>query len=128
LRWLEHSAGVASHDTRQDISACVLRIVDDPRFAPLFGPGSLAEAPIVATLPDGRVIAGTVDRLLVEPHRVSVIDYKTGRAPSSAEDIPRSHRDQMAAYRQALQTIFPSREVVASLLYTATGSLFQLDA
>ena len=30
----------------------------------LFGPGSLAEAPLAATLPDGRVIAGTVDRLL----------------------------------------------------------------
>ena len=30
-------------------------------------------------LPDGRVIAGTVDRLLVEDERVSVIDFKTGQ-------------------------------------------------
>ena len=52
-------------------------------FEPCSAPDSLAEAPLAATLPDGRVVAGTVDRLLVEPERVSVIDFKTGRVPDS---------------------------------------------
>ena len=56
-------------------------MLSDPRFSALFGEGSLAEAPLAATLPDGTVVAGTVDRLLVEADAVSVIDFKTG--PSS---------------------------------------------
>jgi ATP-dependent helicase/nuclease subunit A len=66
LRWLEQSAAVTDASLREEIADCVCGILSDDRFAPLFGPNSLAEAPIAATLPDGRVIAGTVDRLRVE--------------------------------------------------------------
>jgi len=128
LRWLERSAGVTDASLRQDITDCVCGILSDDRFAALFGPNSLAEAPIAATLPDGRVIAGTVDRLLVEQDRVLVIDYKTGRAPESEEEIPSSHRLQMRAYSEALSVIFPGRRVEAALLYTATARLFELAA
>ena len=69
-RWLEQSAGIADEAERSEVAGQVCSILSDPQFAPLFGPGSLAEAPIAATLPDGRVIAGTVDRLLVEESRV----------------------------------------------------------
>ncbi|HET9810825.1 MAG TPA: double-strand break repair helicase AddA [Sphingomicrobium sp.] len=126
LRWLEHSAGLADLDTRQAIAATVCSLIDDNRFSALFGPGSLAEAPIAATLPDGRVIAGTVDRLLIEPGRVLVVDYKTGRAPERAGDIPESHRLQMDAYSQALAVIFPDRSIEAALLYTANARFFTL--
>ena len=98
----------------------------DERFSALFGPGSLAEAPLAATLPDGIVVAGTVDRLLVEDHRVSVIDFKTGRVPPSDDKIPASHRAQMSAYSGALRVIFPGREVRAVLLYTSGPQLFEL--
>lgn len=128
LRWLEQSAGIADPAKRHEIADCVCDIVSDDRFAALFGPNSLAEAPIAATLPDGRVIAGTVDRLLIEPERVLVIDYKTGRAPERAEEIPVSHKLQMHAYREALSVIFPGRRVEATLLYTASGLLFDVAA
>ena len=126
LLWLEHSAGMADGREREELARSVCAIIADPRFAPLFGPGSLAEAPIAATLADGRVIAGTADRLLVEPERVLVVDYKTGRAPSGAADIPRAHRLQMDAYRDALSVIFPGRTVEAALLYTASGQFFEI--
>jgi ATP-dependent helicase/nuclease subunit A len=128
LRWLERSAGVTDASLREDIADCVCGILLDHRFAALFGPNSLAEAPIAGTLPDGRVIAGTVDRLLVERDRVRVIDYKTGRAPEREEEIPTSHRLQMQAYSEALSVIFPGRRVEAALLYTATARLFELAA
>jgi len=126
LRWLEHSAGIADPANREDIAAMTCEIIADGRFAALFGPGSLGEAPIAATLPDGRVIAGTVDRLLVEEDRVLVVDYKTGRAPETEDQLPPSHRLQMEAYVEALSVIFPSRNVRAALLYTANGRLFEL--
>ena len=111
---------------RSAIASSVCGVLSDPEFAPLFGPGSLGEAPLAATLPDGRVIAGTVDRLLVEDQRVSVIDFKTGRVPEREDDIPASHRAQMAAYSEALRVIFPGRAVRAALLYTAAPRLFEL--
>jgi len=127
-RWLERSAGIGDEILRADITEQVCQILSHKEFEQLFGPGSLGEAPLAATLPDGRVIAGTVDRLLVEENRVSVIDYKTGKVPASPEGIPAAHRAQMKAYGEALAVIFPGREVRTALLYTAGPALFELDA
>ena len=125
-RWLDRQ-GVAAGE-RDEIVTAALVVLDDPVFADLFGPGSLAEAPIAATLADGRVIAGTVDRLCVGDRLVRVIDYKTGRAaPRDAGEVPASHRLQMAAYVDALKVIFPTRRVAAALLYTAAPRLIALD-
>ena len=125
-RWLERSAGLADAAKRAEIVDQVCGIISDSRFSALFGDGSLGEAPLAATLPDGRVIAGTVDRLLVEETRVSVIDFKTGRVPAADADIPNAHRAQMQAYADALQVIFPGRRISASLLYTAGPKLIEL--
>ncbi|MEO7654900.1 MAG: UvrD-helicase domain-containing protein, partial [Sphingomicrobium sp.] len=126
LAWLERSAGVSDVAEREKIADRICSILANPAYAGLFAPGSLAEAPLAATLPDGRVIAGTVDRLLVEADAVSVIDYKTGRVPADAASIPRSHTAQMQAYAEALSVIFPGRAVRSVLLYTAGPRLFEL--
>ena len=127
LRWLERSGGLSDSAARSEIADTVCEVLSDPRFAALFGPGSLAEAPLAATLPDGTVVAGTVDRLLVEQDRLSVIDFKTGRVPGSKDAIPASHMAQMSAYTGALRVIFPGREVRAALLYTSGPQLFELQ-
>jgi ATP-dependent helicase/nuclease subunit A len=128
LRWLERSAGVGEEPLRTEIADQVCGIFSDAGFSPLFGPGSLGEAPLAATLADGRVIAGTVDRLLVENGQVSVIDFKTGRVPAADSEIPAMHRAQMEAYAEALRVIFPGHEVRAALLYTAGPKLIELMA
>ena len=127
-RWLEKAAGIGDAATREALVGQVCGIFADPQFADLFGPRSLGEAPLAATLADGRVIAGTVDRLLVEENRVSVIDFKTGRVPEGEKDIPAAHRAQMHAYAEALAVIFPGRAVRSALLYTAGPALFELGA
>ena len=126
LHWLERSAGITDQAERQALAGLVCSVLDDPRFSALFGPGSLAEAPIAAALPDGRVVAGKVDRLLVEDQRISVIDFKTGRVPAAEDQIPASHRAQMAAYAEALSVIFPGRTIRSALLYTSAPRLFEL--
>src|SRR5690606_23550736 len=86
-----------------------------------------AEAPVAAVIAGGLVVAGTVDRLLVEEGRVLVADFKTGRrAPLGFDEIPPSHLRQMAAYRAALRVIFPDRRVETALLYTAAPVLHAL--
>ena len=125
-RWLERSAGVSDAAARDEIVEQVCSILSDERFAALFGTGSLGEAPLAATLPDGRVIAGTVDRLRVSDSRIEVIDFKTGRVPATDADVPNSHRAQMQAYADALRVIFPGREIRAALLYTAGPKLIEV--
>jgi ATP-dependent helicase/nuclease subunit A len=126
LRWLERS-GVADEPTRREIADAACSLIGDAAFADLFGPDSLGEAPIAATLSDGRVVAGTVDRLCIGSGRIRVIDFKTGRAiPADLDAIPATHRAQMAAYMQALSVIFPGRRIEASLLYTAGPKLITL--
>ncbi|HET9398430.1 MAG TPA: PD-(D/E)XK nuclease family protein, partial [Sphingomicrobium sp.] len=114
-------------DARQEIADAACSLIANPVFADLFGPDALAEAPIAAALPDGRVIAGTVDRLFIGTDRIRVIDFKTGRGvPADPASIPPAHRAQLEAYTEALRAIFPGRRIEPSLLYTAGPSLITL--
>jgi ATP-dependent helicase/nuclease subunit A len=104
----------------------VLAVLDHPDYARLFGPESLAEVPFSAVV-DGRVIAGSVDRLVVSDAAVEVVDFKSGRAvPASLGDIPVGYLRQMAAYVAALRVIFPDHTVTASLLFSEGPQLFTL--
>ncbi|HZF96443.1 MAG TPA: double-strand break repair helicase AddA [Allosphingosinicella sp.] len=126
-RWLERSAGIPDRAFRAAMVEDACRVIADPRFADLFGPDALAEAPIAAVVEGGHVVAGTVDRLLVGEERVLVADFKTGRAvPASPRDIPTAHLRQMAAYLAALRVIFPEKRVEAALLYTSGPVLHPL--
>jgi ATP-dependent helicase/nuclease subunit A len=125
--WLARSGDAPDSEFRAALIDDACRVIDDPRFADLFSPAALAEAPIAAVIGGGLVVAGTVDRLLVSPERVLVADFKTGRrVPASAEEAPLSHLRQMAGYRAALRVIFPDRPVAAALLYTAGPLLLPL--
>ncbi|HTU12557.1 MAG TPA: double-strand break repair helicase AddA [Allosphingosinicella sp.] len=127
LRWLEHSAGIADEALRAGLADDACALIADPRFAALFAPEALAEAPVAAVVAGGTVVSGTVDRLLVADDRILVADFKTGRnAPASLDAIPAAHLRQMAAYRAALRVIFPDRPVEAALLYTAAPVLHPL--
>ncbi|MET0377296.1 MAG: PD-(D/E)XK nuclease family protein, partial [Rhizorhabdus sp.] len=127
-RWLLLSAGVEEAAYARSLAEDACRVIADPRFAAIFGPDALAEAPIAAVV-DGEVIAGTVDRLLVTPERILVIDFKTGRrAPADLDAAPLHHIRQMAAYAAALAVIFPGRTIEAALLYTAGPTLIAVPA
>ena len=78
-RFLANRGSELSGDEQAEIAAETLRLLAEPGFAALFGPGSRAEAPIVGELGDGRVISGQIDRLLVTPSEVLIVDYKTNR-------------------------------------------------
>lgn len=110
------------HDLRQEAQAALLRetmaILDDPVFAPLFGPGSQAEVPVVGLIGD-RALSGQIDRLLVTEDRVLIVDYKTMRpVPRDADSVPGLYLAQLAAYRAALASVYPGRAIACALLWT----------
>jgi ATP-dependent helicase/nuclease subunit A len=106
---------------RREMAAAALAVLEDPRFAPVFGPGSRAEAAVAGEVPDlpGKGFSGRLDRLLVTPERVLVVDFKTNRpAPRRIEDADPAYLAQMAVYTAVLRAVFPDRRVEAALLWT----------
>lgn len=125
--WLTKTEAITDPDARSALIEDALRIIDDPKFEAIFDPGTLAEAPLAGVV-NGVVVAGTVDRLLITPDAVMVVDFKTARRiPSTAAAIPESHLRQMAAYVAVLSNIFTDRPVRAGLLYTSGPAMFVLE-
>jgi ATP-dependent helicase/nuclease subunit A len=101
-------------------------VLSDPEWAEVFGTQALAEVPIAATVGD-QVVAGTIDRLLVERTRIRVVDFKTSRRPpADVSGVPVAIVRQMAAYVLALEVAYPGRRVEAAVLYTGAPRLIAL--
>jgi ATP-dependent helicase/nuclease subunit A len=111
-----------TEEHRAEMAAAALAVLEDARFAAVFGPGSRAEialAGAAARLPPGLSVSGRVDRLLVEDHRVLVADFKTNRpAPATVDAADPAYIRQMAVYWALLGDIFPGRTVEAALIWT----------
>ncbi len=111
------AASALDKSERDALAAAVLELLSEPALAALFGPEALAEAPIAAAVGD-RIIAGQIDRLLVNEHEVIALDYKSGRVPPETTDsVPEAYRAQMADYRAALAAVFPARRITCGLLF-----------
>lgn len=115
------------------IIAETLAVLGDKTFAPIFGPDSRAEVPIVADIPhpDGKStplrLNGQIDRLASVGDAVLIVDYKTNRLPPAELDgVPETYVLQLAAYRLALARIFPRRAVKAAILWTNSARLMPI--
>lgn len=109
-------------DQRAEMIAAAFGVLDDPAFSEVFGPGSRAEAALSGTapeLPPGVVVSARLDRLVVTPERVLVVDFKTNRpAPDRAEDADPAYVRQLAFYWAVLRRLYPGRTVEAALVWT----------
>ena len=106
----------------REMANAALGVLEDDRFAAVFGPSSRAEVAIAGSapeLPEGLRISGRIDRLVVLPDRVLVADFKTARpAPRTIEDADPAYVRQMAVYAAVLREIFPGRKVETALVWT----------
>ncbi|WP_417723223.1 double-strand break repair helicase AddA [Salipiger sp.] len=141
---LEHLAPLAP-DARAEAAPHVLAIADDlpkdtdtlvvealavldaPALSGFFRADSLSEVPFSAEIePVGR-IHGILDRLIVAPDQVTVVDFKTNRiVPSRPEDTPEGLLRQMGAYAAALALIYPDRRIETGILWTASQTYMRL--
>jgi ATP-dependent helicase/nuclease subunit A len=107
---------------RAEMAAAALAVLQDARFAEVFGPGSRAEVAIAGAaraLPPGLKISGRIDRLVVLPDRVLVADFKTNRpSPATIEEADPAYLRQMAVYAAVLAEVFPGRTIEAALVWT----------
>jgi ATP-dependent helicase/nuclease subunit A len=118
---------------RDAVAARVLVLIEDTRFAPVFGAGSRAEVSIAGRLERaGRppaLVSGQIDRLVVTPNEVLIVDFKTNHAPpTSAAEAPSAYIRQLALYRAVLQKLYPQRAVRTALLWTEIPELMEISA
>jgi ATP-dependent helicase/nuclease subunit A len=124
--WLAKSGADLDGPARAEMAAAALKVLEHQGWTELFAPGALAEVPIAAIVGE-QVIAGTIDRLLIEGERIRLVDFKTARRPPKGlDEVPVSILRQMAAYAAALEATYPGRRVEAALLYTQVPTLLEL--
>jgi len=124
--WLARNAADFDLASRSEMTARALAVLSEPGWAELFSPAALAEAPIAA-LVGTAMVSGTIDRLLIEPGRIRLVDFKSARRPpASIDEVPRSILRQMGAYAAALEATFPGRTIEAAVLYTQTPTLIAI--
>lgn len=130
VRYLERILPGRPDSCRRDILAHVFAILDDARFQPLFVENSRAEAALMGVVDIGgvkRAISGQIDRLAIAGDQVLLADFKTGRPPLMAEEIPQAYLLQMALYARLLEPLYPEKEIRPALVYTQAPILFALD-
>ena len=98
----------------------------------LFGTNSRAEVPLLARgTRNGApvLVAGRIDRVVVEPQRVLIVDYKSDAvAPPDAASVPPGYIAQLGLYAQIAGQLFPGKTIEAAILWTTLESLMFLPA
>jgi ATP-dependent helicase/nuclease subunit A len=89
---------------------------------------ALNETPILYTL-DKDQVYGLIDRLLIYPDKIRIIDYKTHRLEKTkkSHDLTQYYQQQMSYYATGLQKVYPDHEIEALLLLTHTQQLQTVD-
>ena len=106
-----------------DISDALLDIFNRPELAAVFGPGSMAEVPIVGVWQD-KPISGQIDRLVVRENQVIVLDYKTNHIVPQTP--PPAYKMQLNIYKHLLRRVFPDKMVKAYILWTEDLTLTEV--
>lgn len=108
----------------------VTAVLNDPEFGELFGPGSRSEVSISGFVEkDGKkqMLNALIDRLVVTDRTVMIVDYKNNlHVPKDASEVSKDYLLQLAAYKMAVQQIYPGKEVKCALLYTREAKLISL--
>jgi ATP-dependent helicase/nuclease subunit A len=116
---------------RDALARDVTALLQGPDFAAIFGPGSRAEVPVVATRrgPDGKteVVSGQIDRLVVLEDEVWVVDFKSNRpAPMQVLHVSQQYLRQLSAYRGALASLYETKTIRCFLLWTEGPRLMEI--
>jgi ATP-dependent helicase/nuclease subunit A len=133
LKYLARNADRWTEVEREALAEGVLALLADTRFVAVFAPGSRAEVSIAGRLDRaGRppaLVSGQIDRLVVTPNEVLIVDYKTNHAPPRAmAEAPSAYVRQLALYRAVLKKLYPQLPVRAALLWTETPELMEIYA
>ncbi|MEE2956002.1 MAG: double-strand break repair helicase AddA [Pseudomonadota bacterium] len=111
---------------QKNYSKEILTVLEESDFSYFFGPNSRSEVPVTGYI-GKNIVFGQVDRLVIGPKKISIIDFKTNIfVPPSINEVPKQYLAQMAAYKIVLKKIFPVYNVECVLLWTHKPSFMLL--
>ncbi|WP_295078154.1 double-strand break repair helicase AddA [Tabrizicola sp.] len=121
--WPALAASLLEAPYLDDALAQAQQVLNHPALSPHFGPDTLTEVAVSAPWGD-RTLAGTIDRLVVMPDRVLIIDYKSNAVvPDRPEATPEGILRQLGAYAHMLGQIYPNRRIETAILWTRAPGL-----
>jgi ATP-dependent helicase/nuclease subunit A len=94
----------------------------------LFGPDGQSEVTVHGKVEGLGQIHGRIDRLVITPGAVTILDYKTNLHPPKTLDANHSYTQQLARYAALLAQAYPGHALKAGLLWTETGQVSWLSA
>ena len=133
MAFLARNADNWTEIERGTLAQQVLALLGEPGLAALFAPGSRAEVAVAGRLKrlDGStfLVSGQIDRLVVKPTEVRIVDYKTNHnPPRKLVAAPKAYIRQLALYRGVLAKLYPDRPVRAALLWTETIEMMEISS
>jgi ATP-dependent helicase/nuclease subunit A len=103
-----------------------LQVLRNESLSWVFADDSLSEVPVQGEI-DGKAFFGTIDKLIVTPKRITLVDFKTNLAvPTSPDQCPSGVMAQMGAYLALIAAIYPDRQIDVGILWTANQSYMSL--
>lgn len=125
--YLAKNAADFSAPQKEQIKLEVLNLFKQAELAEIFGENSRAEVPIVGEV-DGKIISAQLDRLVVLPHKVMVVDFKTNRpAAKNLAETPPVYVNQLNAYAKLVQKIYSGKQVETYILWTNETRLMRVS-
>ena len=103
---------------QNDIQAEIAALLDSQDLAFIFDPqhSIYTEHAFIAKT-DTQLIRGIIDRLVITPDTVWIIDYKTGLAGS------KDYSAQLKLYAQGFAILYPNHSINTAILWTQTAKL-----
>ena len=107
------------------------QVLGDPQLDPVFRPSSqtrvYVEVPVLYRIGEDEGF-GIIDRLLVAPDQIWVIDFKSHATeePKELGSIAGHYVKQMSEYARFVRTVYPGRPVRCSLLFTRSRQLHDI--
>lgn len=126
---IAHLAPDWSAKEQQQAAAEIWALYDAERW--LWQYPSQAEANISGSIVVQGVrypVFGQIDRLVVTPDAVVVLDYKTGRdVPATASEVGEGYLLQLKLYKALLETLYPGKPVRPAIVWTVNARFMWLD-
>jgi ATP-dependent exoDNAse (exonuclease V) beta subunit len=95
----------------EEVSAILGRLFANPVLSAFFKPEEGEKVMTEVEVVDGTGRTFKMDRVIVGPERVDVVDFKTGEMETEG------HREQIERYGEILSALYPGKSIAMSLVY-----------
>ena len=130
MEYLHQYGGMIPTSEHEPLAAKLAVILQDEQFASVFSSEALTEVSVSGEITgEGGArykLHGQIDRLVLLPGKLLVVDFKTGPMPTSETEVPVGYIHQLRDYTKLLAAIYPQRQIESALLWVDEPKLMDV--